>query len=165
MKTEDASKPKRYFSPNAIPWPPILLLLAIAGGVVLQMAHPLSWVSGSLEDLFTGFGMFFMVAAIAVDLFCFRIMRNHKTNIMPHRGADHLVTKGPYSISRNPIYVANVLLVCGLAIVLGNSWMFATAALMAIAIHHLAIKREEAHLELRFGKAWRDYRKKVRRWL
>ena len=35
----------------------------------------------------------------------------------------------------------------------------------AMLTQHLAVKREEAHLEARFGKAFREYAKKVRRWI
>jgi protein-S-isoprenylcysteine O-methyltransferase Ste14 len=39
------------------------------------------------------------------------------------------------------------------------------AAIAALVTQELAIKREEAHLSSKFPKAWRDYTKKVRRWI
>ncbi|PZO76775.1 MAG: isoprenylcysteine carboxylmethyltransferase family protein, partial [Mesorhizobium amorphae] len=51
----------------------------------------------------------------------------------------------------------NTLLLLGIGLVLG--------LIAAVLVRHLAIRGEEAHLEARFGKAWRDYAKRVRRWL
>ena len=35
---------------------------------------------------------------------------------MPNRAADHLVTKGPFSFTRNPIYLGNTMLMIGIGI-------------------------------------------------
>jgi protein-S-isoprenylcysteine O-methyltransferase Ste14 len=76
-----------------------------------------------------------------------------------------LITAGPYRFSRNPLYLGgNVFIFLGAALLLGSP------AAVLIAIIHLPfmdlfIRREERQLERDFGEQWRQYRKRVRRWL
>ncbi|MDP3898022.1 MAG: isoprenylcysteine carboxylmethyltransferase family protein, partial [Mesorhizobium sp.] len=98
-------------------------------------------------------------------LYAMRTLARHRTTVMPHRGADHLVSEGPYAFTRNPIYLGNTMLMIGVGLASGILWFLLFAILAAMATQKLAIEREERHLELRFGKRYRDYRKKVRRWI
>lgn len=151
--------------PNSIPWPPIFYGLAIIGGFVMQSYWPLPWLASPLADFLFMAGLLMIVAALFIDLRSYLVLKKHKTTIMPTRAADHLVTSGPFSFSRNPIYLANTVLTFGLGLCFANPWLFVTGLGAAIATHHFAIRREEKHLDLKFGSAWRQYRKRVRRWI
>lgn len=151
--------------PNRIPWPPILYGTAIIGGFVLNTFYPLAFLGGFIGEFFVMLGVLVVLGALFVDVMTFLELRKAKTTIMPHKASDHLVTSGPFKLSRNPIYVANTALCFGLGLIFTNSWLFIAGIVAAIATHHLAIKREEQHLEAKFGSAWRNYRKQTRRWL
>lgn len=110
-------------------------------------------------------GAALVAAGLALDGAAVVTMARAKTNILPHRGADRLVTGGPFVLSRNPIYLGNTTLLIGAAFVLGNGWFFVAAALGAFATQELAIRREEAHLAARFGADWQAYAARVPRWL
>ncbi len=71
----------------------------------------------------------------------------------------------PFSKSRNPIYVANTLLVLGAGLLFGILWLVIAALLAAFATQKLAIEREERHLAARFGPDWRAYAAQTPRWL
>ena len=58
-----------------------------------------------------------------------------------------------------------VLAVIGVGFITGIIWFLILAFLAAFATQKLAIEAEEQHLALRFGKKYRDYQKKVRRWV
>ncbi len=84
-------------------------------------------------------------------------------------GAERLVTWGPYSLVRNPLYVGNGLIGLGWAVMAGP----AAAALFCIAFfllyNVLIVPYEEAFLRGKFGAAYEDYVKRVapffpRRW-
>ena len=47
-----------------------------------------------------------------------RTMSRHRTTILPHRGSAHLVTDGPFSFTRNPIYLGNTMLTLGIGLLL-----------------------------------------------
>jgi protein-S-isoprenylcysteine O-methyltransferase Ste14 len=79
--------------------------------------------------------------------------------------AEDLVTEGIYAHTRNPMYVGNLLIVAGLAIV-SNSWSTILVALpLGIFMYASIVAAEEDYLQQRFGAAFKDYCRDVPRWL
>jgi protein-S-isoprenylcysteine O-methyltransferase Ste14 len=76
-----------------------------------------------------------------------------------------LLTGGPYSFSRNPLYLGgNVFIFLGAVLYLGSpSGIVLTA--VAIAATDLMIRREERQLARKFGQQWISYKSRVRRWI
>lgn len=151
--------------PNRLPWPPMLYVSAIALAVLANLAYTLPWFTPPLSEILFAVGWLLVAAVVAIDVSAMRTLMRARTTILPHRGADHLVTGGPFSFSRNPIYLANTLLMIGVGLISGIAWFILFAVAAAFVTQKLAIEREERHLEQRFGKRYRDYRKKVRRWI
>ncbi|MFC3725487.1 methyltransferase family protein [Neoaquamicrobium sediminum] len=151
--------------PNTLPWPPIVYVAAVAAAIVLNWLVPLPWIPGPLGELLFAVGWLVVGGALAIDTTAMRTMARAKTTIMPHRGSDHLVTSGPFSFTRNPIYLGNTMLMIGIGLIAGIVWFILLAPVAAFVTQKLAIEREERHLEMRFGKKYRDYAKKVRRWI
>ena len=149
--------------PSAIPWPPLLLVAALAAGVLLGRLFPLPWPG--LDDLparVIGYGL--GVAGLALMAWGALTLRRAGTTLLPHKRADRLVTDGAFRFRRNPIYMGEVLALLGLAQVTGNIWFAILAPLFALAVLGLAILPEERHLEARFGEAYLDYKARTRRW-
>ena len=96
---------------------------------------------------------------------CLVLFANEGTNIEPYLPTNVLVTKGPYSFSRNPIYVGLTALYLGLVILFDIVWGFFFLIPLLAAVHFLVILREEEYLEEKFGQKYRDYKNSVRRWL
>jgi protein-S-isoprenylcysteine O-methyltransferase Ste14 len=92
-------------------------------------------------------------------------MWRKNTNILPHRGADALITSGPFRFTRNPIYLGNTIAMLGLSVYLNNGWFAILGLGAAFAVDRLAIRREEAHLAARFREAWLAYAARTPRWL
>jgi protein-S-isoprenylcysteine O-methyltransferase Ste14 len=92
-------------------------------------------------------------------------MRRAGTTVRPDRGTDHLVTEGPFSFTRNPLYLAGTMLLLGVGLVSGIVWFLVLAILAAFAVEKLAIEREERHLKARFGETYVGYARRVRRWI
>ncbi len=146
-------------APNRLPWPPLLYAGWLVIGILLEQAVP------SVVPLPWWIGWFVALAGIAFDAAAMWAMHRAGTNILPHRGADRLLTTGVFAVSRNPIYVGNTLLLAGVGLAAGSLWIVGAAFVAAYLTHHLAVLREEAHLEARFGEAFRAYRATVPRWL
>jgi len=77
----------------------------------------------------------------------------------------HVIERGPYAFSRNPMYVGELVLWLGWALLLG-SWpvalgFFVLWTVIAIWI----VPWEEKSLEATFGAAYVAYRNRTRRWL
>ncbi len=77
---------------------------------------------------------------------------------------DELKTDGPYAYSRNPQYVAAMFILFGWA-VLSASTLAILIAVIGIAAFAVAPISEEPWLEENYGKPYRDYKARVRRYL
>lgn len=152
-------------APNRVPWPPIIYLVAIIIGVGLDIVYPLPWIPRPISDILFAAGWLFVLAMVVINASAFRALSRARTTIMPNRASEHLVSSGPFSFTRNPIYLANTLLLIGIGLIIGSPWFLVLALLAAFATQKLAIEREEEHLKARFGKKYLDYAKRVRRWI
>ena len=151
--------------PNSLPWPPIVYLTAIAVSVLLNVFSPLPWFGQPLSGILFVLGWLMIAAFVALNMSAIRAMRRAGTTVRPDRGTDHLVVDGPFSFTRNPLYVAGTMLVLAIGLVLGIVWFLLLAPLAAFTVQKLAIEREERHLQARFGEAYREYAGRVRRWI
>ncbi|MFG1393500.1 methyltransferase family protein [Xanthobacter agilis] len=151
--------------PNRIPWPPLLYGAALAAGLGLGWLVPLGWPPALADLPIRAGGGFVALVGLGLDLWAIVTLHRAATNILPHRGADKLVTHGPFALSRNPIYVGNMLLVLGIGIALLNAWLMAAALLAACATDRLAARREDRHLAAKFGPAYAAYAARVPRWI
>ncbi len=150
--------------PSRIPWPPLLLLGVVTGAVLLGLLRPLPWPG--LDDWpARAVGLGLGAAGIVLLIMAIVTLRRHGTTVLPDAGATMLVTSGPFRRFRNPIYLADCLILLGLAELTKNVWFVISAVVFAILVTWLAIRPEEAHLETRFGDAYLDYKAKTRRWL
>jgi protein-S-isoprenylcysteine O-methyltransferase Ste14 len=152
----------QFDRPTQFPWPPVLLVLVVAGAWVLQASYPLTWPG--LDDLparVAGLGL--GLAGLALLVWSALTLRRAQTTILPHAGASVLVTDGPFRFRRNPIYLADMLILIGLAELTKNIWIVLLIPVFAVLVTWLAIIPEEKHLEARFGDAYRVYKERTRR--
>jgi protein-S-isoprenylcysteine O-methyltransferase Ste14 len=150
--------------PTTVPWPPVLLAGSVIAAVLLGRLAPLPWPG--LDDVparVVGIG--FGLAGLALLAWAGAALRRRRTTILPHKGAERLVTDGPFRYRRNPIYLADVLLLLGAAELTKNVWFVILAPLFAALVTWLAILPEERHLETKFGEAYRAYKASTRRWI
>jgi protein-S-isoprenylcysteine O-methyltransferase Ste14 len=148
----------------ALPWPPLLLFGAVVGAWALGRVFPLGW-PGVDDDAAHSVGLGIGLAGVALLIWSAVTLRRHRTTFLPSRAsATHLVTDGPYAIRRNPIYIADVLMLLGVAELTKNVWFAIFAVAFVPLVTWLAILPEERHLEDRFGDAYRAYKASTRRW-
>jgi protein-S-isoprenylcysteine O-methyltransferase Ste14 len=152
-------------TPNKFPWPPVLYGMACAASLALHRLVPVPWPDRPVQTLLLMLGIFLWAIAFSIEISAALQFRRSNTTILPHRPASRLITAGPYRWSRNPIYLANTLLLIGAGTIFGMAWFIPAAIVAATFTHVLAVKREEAHLANLFGTDWTDYAKKVPRWM
>ncbi len=150
--------------PSTIPWPPILIVATIAAAIALGSLVPLAWPG---ENDFAAHiaGRSLGVAGIVLLIWAVITLRRHGTTVLPDKATEVLVTDGPFRFRRNPIYVADILILLGLAELTQNIWLVILAFPFALLVTWLAILPEERHLEERFGDAYRSYKAATRRWI
>ncbi|MDT0607218.1 methyltransferase family protein [Croceitalea rosinachiae] len=93
----------------------------------------------------------------------FRKARTTTNPIEPLK-AKKLVINGIYKYTRNPMYLAMLLILIGFGLKLGNAFNTITAAAFVYYMNHFQIRREEEALTKLFGKEYRLYLKATRRW-
>jgi len=106
-------------------------------------------------------------AGLAIGIAAFLQFRRADTTInpmTPDRSAA-LVTTGLYGISRNPIYVADAVILVGCALLFANALAFLAVPLFAAYVQRFQIAAEERALRGRFGEPFEAYCRRVRRWL
>ena len=148
-----------------VPLPPLIYLAALVAGIALGIFVPLPWLGGVLADILLAVGWIAVAAALALWFSAISAMRRAGTTLNPRGTPEYLLTGNAFGISRNPIYLAATLLLIGVALVTGNAWTLATAFVAAFLTGKLVVEREEKILAQRFGKKYRDYAKRVRRWI
>ncbi len=79
------------------------------------------------------------------------------------RKSDLLITEGPYSICRNPLYVGSFLIAVGASLCFENLLMLAASLVVVVPIHLVAARLEEQHLAAKFPDAYPAYRSAVPR--
>jgi protein-S-isoprenylcysteine O-methyltransferase Ste14 len=79
--------------------------------------------------------------------------------------AARLVVSGVYRISRNPMYVGDLLFLAAWAALLSNLAAFAALPLFVAYMNRYQIAPEERALHAKFGSAFTEYERAVRRWL
>ena len=149
---------------NSFPWPPVLLAAALAGAWLMGHVAPLGWPG--LDDMAARvIGATFGIGGAALIAWSVSTLIRHKTTVMPDQTSTVLVTSGPYSFFRNPIYLGETLVMLGIADFTKNIWFALAAIAFAVLVTLLQIGPEERHLEHRFGAAYRDYKLRTRRWI
>jgi protein-S-isoprenylcysteine O-methyltransferase Ste14 len=93
--------------------------------------------------------------------------RQAKTTINPvaPEKASSVVTGGIYSCTRNPMYVGLTAVLVGWAIWLSPPWVLFGPVAFMLYMTRFQIIPEEHVMSSKFGRAYDDYRQRVRRWL
>lgn len=81
------------------------------------------------------------------------------------RKISELVTAGPYSVSRNPLYLFSIIGAVGVGAQLGAVSVAALAGILAWAVHVMTVMQEERLLTVEHGDVYRHYLARVPRFL
>jgi len=135
-----------------------VLLAFIVAGIAFVLVGDSRWPSGS----FLHEGIEYLGLALIVLCICGRMIC---TIYIGGRKIESLVTDGPYSIVRNPLYTLSIIGAVGAGAQLGSFVLaFATGAVAAL-VFLLVVLKEEQLLASRFGGTYDDYRARVPRLL
>lgn len=109
--------------------------------------------------------VFLALGAILFITTIYLFWRIGKGTLAPWNGTERLVIAGPYKYVRNPMILGVLCLIIGQSAWYSsiNLWLF---AMIFFFINHLYfILKEEPDLEERFGNDYKDYLRKVPRWI
>jgi protein-S-isoprenylcysteine O-methyltransferase Ste14 len=133
-----------------------VLLAVVAGSFFFLFLGESRWPSGFfVHETIEWMG-------IGLILFCV-VGRTWCSIYIGGRKVQALVTVGPYSVSRNPLYFFSVLGAAGAGAQLGSFVLALVAGLLAWAVFFVVVHSEEAALSANFGEVYRQYMARVPR--
>jgi protein-S-isoprenylcysteine O-methyltransferase Ste14 len=106
-----------------------------------------------------------LALGIAFNLIADRAFKKNKTTVKPFEKSTVLITGGVFGISRHPMYLGFVLILTGIAILMGSLMPYLVIFAFAILMDAIFVRAEEEMLEETFGETWLKYKRRVRRWL
>lgn len=109
----------------------------------------------------------FFAAGVIIGLVGLVQFYRKSTSINPHKpdSASSLVDSGIYRFSRNPMYVALLMILISYGIYLGDILAILISPLFVLYMNYFQIIPEEKVLQQKFGEEFEKYRSKVRRWI
>jgi protein-S-isoprenylcysteine O-methyltransferase Ste14 len=141
--------------------PPLIPLVTMSLGFGLHLIWPAPITDSALVRWV---GLAILLLSFAPALSGLHALRTGGTTADVRKSATALVTHGIFRYTRNPMYLALMLLCVGLAMIVNSLFMLLlvvpTGSVLCLAV----IRKEEAFLLARFGERYSDYLSSVRRW-
>jgi protein-S-isoprenylcysteine O-methyltransferase Ste14 len=147
---------------NVVIRPPLAWALAISAGFVIDAFLHLPFVPPTL--LVTSLGGAIFALGFFLAIWAVVTIRRAGTNIETSKPTRKIVSSGPFSYMRNPVYTGMFLGEIGLAVAFSTLWLLIMLAPFYLVIRYGVVAREEAYLERKFGQDYLDYKSRVPRW-
>ena len=142
--------------------PPTYLFIALMAMAVLHLVLPFRKI---IPWPYHFAGVLPLIIGSVINVWSSRLFTKHQTTVKPFEPADGLVTEGPYRVSRHPMYLGMVLILAGCAILLRSLTPFFVVPVFAWLMETKFIRVEEQMMQESHGDAYREYEKRVRRWI
>lgn len=152
------------------PIPIRIALGATAGpflaGSLAWLVNPgwMEWGALPLPAFFRWTAVVVALAAVAVGAWILDMLGRNVTPTSAVREDATLVTEGPYRRVRHPLYTNSLFFYGSLGVVAANAFLLACAIATFLVLAWRS-RIEEARLEKRFGRAYREYRDRSGRFL
>ena len=140
--------------------PPVWLAYFMLGAYAAEATLPLNAIPASS---IVGWGL--IILGVTLAAWAAIEFGRARTAVMPRNTPSAIVTSGPYRFSRNPIYVADAMILIGWGALLGSLWPLLLVLPFCWVIQERFIKSEEAELRRVFPAQWTAWASETRRWL
>ncbi len=124
----------------------LILLLCF---VLIVSTRPLIEVDSVLHELFDLVGELLVAVCVVGRVYCTAFLGGHKNQT--------LVSSGPFSVSRNPLYFCSFIGICGIALMSNHLVLVALIPMLFLVVYFALIAREEATLQQLFGADYATY--------
>lgn len=111
-------------------------------------------------------GLVMVIVGAALLLWCVTtFFTQGRGTLAPWDPPRELVTVGPYRITRNPMYIAVLLIVSGWSVTYASRGLLAYGVLLIVLFQLRVRLAEEPWAARTFGASWSRYTARVPRWL
>lgn len=144
-------------------WPPVALgVPLLAGlGITAGAGDPIALPVAASRAL----GAMLLAAFALWNSWALWLMARHRTALLPGGSTRTILDRGPFGVSRNPLYLGLIAFDVAVALLWPSFWALAAVPVGVAALWWGAILPEERYLGAKFGAEYDAYRGRVRRWL
>ncbi len=152
----------KYNLKNALDLPPVWLLLFML--VVWRVS--LIWNPLGFDSRAAGWiGWVLIALGLGLMIWAFTQFLSHKTSVVPRNIPSTLIARGPYRFSRNPIYLADALVLLGFSLLMGSGIGIILVPVFMRVIEIRFIMSEEAGIWATYPDTADQFFAATRRWL
>lgn len=145
--------------------PPLLTAICIGAGMIADHFKPFPLIrdAGPIPRLAICISVLLVAAALVFT--AIRQFVTHHEHPSPYEPTHAIVSTGVYRFTRNPIYVGFLIVVIAAAFGANSWWVLLSIVPLFLLLQFGVVLREEQYLSTKFGAAYDDYRRRVRRWI
>ena len=133
--------------------------------IAINFVVPFSVPQGIFRQILIPVGIVLIIIGIDLVVLARREFAYFSQPTDPGHPTSKVVKTGVFAISRNPLYLASVLVFLGLALALNILWAVVMLLLSIIICLYVLIIPEEQYLAEKFGEEYKEYTASVHRWL
>ena len=134
----------------------LAVLVALVGLMVAStVTQSIDGIDGDWHERVESIGLVAIVVSIVGRAWCSLYIGGRKKS--------EIVDRGPYSVTRNPLYVFSYIGAFGIGAQSGSATIGAAFVLAAMVVFYMTVKREEAFLEREFGAVYAVYKARTPR--
>ncbi len=142
--------------------PPTYFILLLILSILFHFIFPIKKI---IFPPYTYFGWVLIIFGAILNLWTDSLFKKEKTTVKPFEKPTELIIKGPFKISRHPMYLGMVSVLLGVAILHGTLITLIFPVIFIVLSEKLFIPYEESNLKEVFGENYINYKNRVRRWL
>lgn len=143
--------------------PGLSLITTLACATLLEAFLPASIPTSLLPRIVLA-GLAFIAGSVLM-FWAIHTLQSVDTSLEPHREPSVIVTTGPFRFSRNPMYLANLLMCAGFVCITASAWFLIGMAIQFSVLNLSVIPAEEESLKRSFPTVSASWFSATRRWL
>ena len=144
------------------PLPPTYFLIFLLLAIVLHFVLPLIKL---IYPPYNFTGVLLIGIGIYLSIWADRLLKVKNTTVKPFEKTTYFIQEGPFRFSRHPMYLGMVIILVGVAILLGSISPFICSLGFFITMNIIFIPQEEKILKEAFGQDFINYKRRVRCWV
>ena len=133
--------------------------------IAINFVVPFSLPQGIFRQILIPAGIILIIIGIGLIVLARREFAYFSQPTDPGHPTSKVVKTGVFAISRNPLYLASVIVFLGLALAINMLWAVVMLLLSIIICLYVLIIPEEQYLAEKFGEEYKEYTASVHRWL
>ena len=105
-----------------------------------------------------------MFCSVGLIVWSAKELKKNETTILPDGEPEKIVTSGPFTYTRNPIYLGMTGILIASAFLMQSLSALLIPVLFISIIENTWIPHEETKLEEKFKDDWKSYSESTKRW-